>query len=118
MIRLYGINNCGTCRQARRWLTSAGMDFKWHDLDRHGIRPETVTNWLANIELDTLLNKQSKAWRGLGDVDRASVLESPAYWMAARVRLIKRPILDAGRDLLAGFNETHYNSLLTHNPNS
>lgn len=116
MIWLYGINNCGTCRQARRWLESAGVDFEWHDLVRHGIRPETVANWLDKVGLDTLLNKQSKAWRELGEADRASVMASPAEWMAARVRLIKRPVLHTGLNVLSGFQQAKYSALLDYDP--
>ncbi|WP_111746377.1 Spx/MgsR family RNA polymerase-binding regulatory protein [Salinisphaera orenii] len=111
MIRLYGIGNCDTCRKARRWLSSAGIDFEWQDFDRHSVEVETVARWLDTAGLETLLNKQSKAWRELTDDQRAAVTASPASAMAQQVRLIKRPVLETSNAVIAGFSTARYAAL-------
>jgi Spx/MgsR family transcriptional regulator len=112
MITLYGIKNCDTVRKARNWLDQHSIEYSFHDLREDGIEPATVRAWLAELGWETVVNRRSTSWKALDPARRermdaddalAAILESPT--------LVKRPLLDTGHELHAGFSPAAYQSL-------
>ena len=104
MITVYGIKNCDTCRKALKWLDSEGIEHKFHDFRKDGLDQPTVSNWIDEIGIDTLLNRRGTTWRKLPDTDQASVeTGNAATLLTENPTLIKRPIFDLGTKRLVGF---------------
>lgn len=104
MITVYGIKNCDTCRKALKWLDSEGIEHKFHDFRRDGLDQNTVSNWINEIGIDTLLSRRGTTWRKLPDTDQASVeTGNAATLLTENPTLIKRPVFDLGTKRVVGF---------------
>ena len=109
MVTLYGIKNCDTVKKARNWLDLQGIDYKFHDFREDGLDSTAVSDWLQELGWETLINKRSTTWKGLSPEQRetmdaklalAVIMEQPT--------LIKRPLLDTGKERHTGFGVASY----------
>ena len=104
MFKLYGIDNCDTCRKARKWLIKNKINFQYHDLQRQGINTKTIHKWIKQVGYETLLNRRSTTWRNLPenikkDIDAISVVNL----IVASPTILKRPILERQKIITFGF---------------
>ncbi|MGA0805970.1 MAG: ArsC family reductase [Pseudohongiellaceae bacterium] len=110
---LYGIPNCDSVKKARRWLEAQGIPYVFHDYRKSGIDASTLLGWSERLGYGVLLNTRGTTWRKLGDADRADVDAAKAIALMLREpSLIKRPVLARDRQLLVGFDEASWQSLL------
>jgi Spx/MgsR family transcriptional regulator len=111
MVTLYGIPNCDSIKKARKWLEQQGIDYRFHDYRKDGLKREQLENWCAELGWQALLNKRGTTWRQLPEEIKVSVDEAKAIeLMLAQPAMIKRPLLDLGDDRKLGFNEADYSS--------
>ena len=111
IITVYGISNCDTVKKARKWLDTHDVGYEFHDYKKMGIDKATLSQWCKNLGWETLLNKRGTTWRKLPDADREGVTQASAIQlMLNNTSLIKRPVIDNGTTLLAGFDEEQYTS--------
>ena len=112
MTTLYGIKNCDTVKKARDWLDKKNIVYQFHDFRVDGIDEIQIKNWIAEIGLETLVNRRSTTWKELDDATKnnfseknatAIILENPT--------LIKRPLLDTGKRKHVGFKDTDYTQI-------
>jgi arsenate reductase len=112
MITLYGIKNCDTVKKARIWLDTHKVSYRFHDFRADGLDASQVKKWIAEIGLETLVNKRSTTWKELNDSIKdnfdadtavAVIVENPT--------LIKRPLLDTGKQQHLGFKDTEYSKI-------
>jgi arsenate reductase len=87
-VKLYGLKNCDTCRKA---LKSLG-DVEFVDVRGAGVPAAVMARAWAQFG-ETLLNRRSTTWRGLGEDERAG---DPLALLAAHPALMKRPLIEAG----------------------
>lgn len=114
MNTLYGINNCDSCRKARKALDAQGIDYRYHDLRDDGLDRERLTRFLAMDDLATLLNTRSTTWRGLDAAEQQAArsdAEHASALILAQPTLLKRPLLDTGERLLVGLPRDGYAGL-------
>ncbi len=104
MTTLYGIRNCDTVKRARRRLEESGIDHHFHDFRKDGLDAASVRRWLDQVGRDKLINRRGTTWRKLSaeqqqiaddDQALALLLDQPS--------LIKRPVIEHGRELRVGF---------------
>ncbi len=111
-ITLYGIKNCDTVKKARRWLDDQALSYQFHDLRTDGLTAEQVKGWLDELGMD-LINKRSTSWKALDETTRAQLTaDNAAPVILDHPTLIKRPLLDTGRERRVGFKADDYASLL------
>jgi Spx/MgsR family transcriptional regulator len=113
MITLYGLKTCDTCRKARQWLATAGIDYAWIDVRADGITRERLEAWQDALGAAALLNKRSKTWRDFDASQREATAADPIPVLLQNPTLIKRPILETGHETLAGFSLARYETALT-----
>lgn len=110
---LYGIKTCDTCRKARRWLDSQGLDHRYHDLRSDGIDAGRLGGWIERLGLEVVLNRRGTTWRTLapgisGELNPAAarnlILSHPA--------LLKRPIVECGDRMIVGFGPREREAIL------
>ena len=109
-ITIYGIKNCDTMKKARAWLDKAGVAYDFHDYKTAGIDRARLEKWEKKVGWETLLNRAGMTFRKLPDKDKqVSDAKRAIALMLAQPSLIKRPVLDLGRDrLLVGFKPETY----------
>ncbi|OAI14782.1 arsenate reductase [Methylomonas koyamae] len=108
---LYGIKNCDTVKKARALLDSRRIEYRFHDYRSDGLEPALLQKFVDALGVDAVLNQRSTSWRQLGDEQKRDLTPDKAVQLMLAVpTLIKRPILDDGRQLLVGFNPEQYPS--------
>jgi Spx/MgsR family transcriptional regulator len=109
-ITIYGIKNCDTMKKARAWLDKRGVDYAFHDYKTAGIERERLEKWTKKVGWEALLNRAGTTFKKLPEKDKDGVTEQKAIaLMLAQPSMIKRPVLDLGRDrLLVGFKPEAY----------
>ncbi len=113
-IVVHGIPNCDTVKKARVWLKSHGVEFAFHDYKKAGIDAATLRDWLAQVPLDTLLNRRGTTWRALPDELKASAAEPDGAiaLMIDKPSVIKRPVVVVdGKVKAVGFVAHEYATL-------
>ena len=105
MVTLYGIPNCDTVKRARAWLGERGVAYTFHDYKKAGVDPARLAAWIDRLGWETLLNRRGTTFRALPEADRQQLdAAKAARLMIAQPSLIKRPVVEAGGDLLVGFD--------------
>jgi arsenate reductase len=109
-ITIYGIKNCDTMKKARAWLDKHGVAYGFHDYKTAGIERERLEKWAGKVGWETLLNRAGTTFKKLSDKDKDGIDEAKAIkLMLANPSMIKRPVLDLGRDkLVVGFKPELY----------
>ncbi len=112
-ITVYGIKNCDTCRKAWQWLDAQGYDYRFHDLRRDGVPEDRLEQWIERLGWETVINKRGTTWRKLPENVRAHMDAEHAHAQAVEEpALIKRPLLDTGAEIVAGFDTDQWQSML------
>ena len=113
MIKIYGIKNCDTMKKAIAWLDAHDITYEFVDYKKTGVTETHLPDWNCRAGWKTLLNTRGLMWKKLSDAERAEVDETKALaLMATYPVLIKRPVLDTGKQLLIGFAPATYESEL------
>lgn len=113
-MKLYGIPNCNTVKKARDWLDTQGIAYDFHDFKKHGLDAQTAENWLTQHPWEKLVNRAGMTWRNLTEVEKSAVTDnaSAVNLMLNKTSVIKRPILEDGKQVLAlGFDESTYQQI-------
>lgn len=106
---LYGIPNCDTVKKARKWLEAQGIAYVFHDLRQDGVEAVRLDHWTRALGWERLLNRRSTTWRQLPETAKLDLDDTKAQvLMLAQPTLIKRPVLEHGETVLAGFSEPAY----------
>ena len=106
MIKVFGLKNCDTCRNALKWLKDSGFIHEFYDIRDNSIDADAVSRWIFAVGWDALLNTRSTTWRGLPDEKKANVDEDAAMkLMLENPTLIKRPVFEAGDQVIVGFKD-------------
>jgi arsenate reductase len=112
MITIYGIKNCDTMKKARAWLEERGIAYSFHDYKVSGIEKSRLEQWAKRLSWESLLNRAGTTFRKLPEAEKSHLTESKAIaLMLAQPSMIKRPVLEAGGELLAGFRPEQYEKL-------
>lgn len=110
---IYGIINCDTIRKARAWLNDAGIAHHFHDYRVEGVDPAKLRAWVALHGWEKLLNRAGTTFRALPPEAKEGLDEGRAIdLMLANPTLIKRPVLEAGEQVLVGFKADEYRDRL------
>ena len=95
MTTLYGLDNCDTCRKARKWLDRFGVVHAFVDYRAQPQAPVTIANWKEQAGgWDALVNKSSTTWRTLAPQRKTP--GSDAEWtllLREYPQLIRRPVV-------------------------
>jgi arsenate reductase len=106
---IYGIPNCDTMKKARTWLDGQGIAYRFHDYRTDGIDRAHVEAWVKALGWEKVLNKASTTFKELPDGKKAGLDAKKAVGlMLANPTMIKRPMLDLGGRLIAGFKPDIY----------
>lgn len=112
---MYGLNNCDTCKKARKWLDQQQIGYAWLDLRQSPPSATQLQQWQQSAgSWEALINRSSTTWRTLSDAQKASASTAEALSLLQEFpALLKRPLLmdEKGR-LLQGFKPDVYSQWL------
>jgi arsenate reductase len=106
---MYGIKNCETVKKARTWLDEHDVSYDFYDYKAEGAPREQLERWVKEFGWEAVLNRAGTTFRKLPDADKEGLNEAKAIeLMLAQPSMIKRPMLDRGRDLILGYKLDMY----------
>ncbi len=109
MSTLYGIKNCDTMKKARTWLDEHQVSYTFHDYKAAGIDHAHLEKWCKQLGWEVVLNRAGTTFKKLPDADKSNLTEARAIQlMLAQPSMIKRPVLEYGKQLLIGFKPDDY----------
>jgi arsenate reductase (glutaredoxin) len=112
MTTVYGIKNCDTVKKARKWLDDHGVTYRFHDFRGDGLDAKQLDAWIGAAGWETLLNRRGTTWRKLPDAEREGIdAKRAAALMLEHPTLIKRPVIEHGKQVLVGFDPKAYAEL-------
>ncbi len=115
-ITLYGIRNCDTVKKARAWLDDRKIEYVFHDYKIAGIDAGRLQRWCRDLGWETVLNRAGTTFRKLPETERQDLDADKAIaLMLAQPSMIKRPVLELGKQRLVGFKPELYERALRAN---
>jgi arsenate reductase (glutaredoxin) len=116
-MKLYGIPNCSTVKNARDWLSQQNIEVEFHDFKKQGLDAKTAKRWLQQADWSMLINRSGLTWRKLPEQRKQLVQDAPSALelMLEKTSVIKRPLLEKDDKLLhIGFDESSYSTIFNH----
>jgi arsenate reductase len=104
MLTVYGIRQCDTCRKALKWLSTQGVEHRFHDFRSDGLDADLLQGWLNSPFAGKLVNRRSTSWRQLSDEQRQFEGEEQRRLLLEFPTLIKRPVFVMDDIVAVGFN--------------
>ncbi len=113
-ITFFTYPSCTSCRKAKAWLTENGVAY----VERHLFKnPPSAEELLEIIKMtsngvDELLSTRSQKFKNLDiDIEDLTVRELLEF-LSEEPRLLKRPILTDGENVIIGYNQSAMKNLL------
>ncbi len=108
-IQLYGISNCDTVRKAIKYLDVNDIRYQFIDYRKNPISLEKLQTIVSIVGWENLINRRSTTYRSLSEKQKKNinydlVLNYPT--------LIKRPVLITEDEVLVGFSEKKYATII------
>jgi arsenate reductase len=112
-VTIYGIKSCDTMKKARAWLDAHDVAYAFHDYKVAGLERARLERWVKDIGWESLINRSGTTFRKLPERDRDGLTERRAIaLMLEQPSMIKRPVLEAGGELIVGFKPEIYQKAL------
>ena len=113
-VTIYGIKNCDKVRQALAWFTKQGIEYRLHDYKSAGVDKKHLRAWCQLHGWEQILNRRSTTWRTLpADSKEDLSLHSAIALMQDHPTLIKRPIVEWGKNVIIGFSANQFSTLVS-----
>jgi arsenate reductase len=111
-LKIYQYPKCSTCRKAMKWLDEKKIPYEAKDLVAKPPSAAVLRDLFqrSGLPVTKLFNTSGESYRKgnfkqkLADMSDAEALSA----LAKDGKLIKRPIVDTGKDVLIGFDEKTY----------
>lgn len=115
VLTVYGLTQCDTVKRARQWLQAQSVDFQFVDFKKTPPSAAQISAWAEAVGWEALLNKRGATWRKLDAATQARVVDatSAVAVLAQHPSAIKRPVVEAGGQLLVGFDEAAWRAALS-----
>lgn len=104
-LKVYGIPNCNTMKNAFDFLTEQGIAYEFHNYKKSGIEDAQMRAFIKALGMETVLNKQGATFKQLSPEEKASLQDhtQAMAFLKEKTSAIKRPIFELNGRYLAGF---------------
>ena len=107
---------CTTCKKAKAWLDSKGLDFEVRDIKEDNPTYEELREWhsLSGLPLKRFFNTSGLLYKSMELKDKLPDMteEEQLRLLSTDGMLVKRPILIDGGRVLTGFREKEWEEVL------
>lgn len=110
---------CSTCRKAKKYLESHGVQLKSRHIVTETPTVEELKEWYtkSQLPLNKFFNTSGNVYKELHLKDKLPTMsdEEKLNLLASNGMLIKRPIVVSDTQILVGFSEENYGKLCSEN---
>ena len=118
MIKVYGIQNCDSCKKTQKWFFNESININFHDYRLDGINKEILMYFNSFCDLINILNKRSTSWRLLPKNIRDNINATNIIELLIKTpTLIKRPVIIHEKNFFIGFQEEELKKIFTQTNN-
>lgn len=107
---------CTTCQKAKKWLDSHGLTYTDRHIKNEKPTYEELKAWYtaSGLPLKKFFNTSGLLYKSLGLKDKLPTMteEEQLQLLASDGMLVKRPIVVTDSNVLVGFKEAQWESLL------
>jgi arsenate reductase (glutaredoxin) len=109
-MEFYGYKKCSTCRDAHKFLAGHGLEVEFQDFVDQPPSSETLKTWIAKrgAGVAPFVNAKGTRYRELGLKDKHLTDEEWIQMMSEDGKLLKRPVLIAGNEIIVGYDKPAY----------
>jgi len=107
-VRIYGLSTCPDCQKARKALEAAGRDVTFRDVRAEPLDEVELAELIVEFG-DRLVDRTTNDYRALNDWLKNSEAEAQ---IAARPKVMARPVIRDGDAFYLGWDETVQKALL------
>jgi arsenate reductase len=112
-IRFFWKSTCTTCRDARGFLRQdLGVELEERDYGKNLLSADELKDLFANRDPRDFLNPRSPAYKAMGLAGKSLTPEQALALMKKEPNLIKRPLVVAGEEMIAGFDRERLRAAL------
>jgi len=108
----YGYPKCGTCRKAKKWLETAGVEFEDVNIVENPPSKEELQQMIDNsgLEIKKFFNVSGMKYRELNLKDKLPGMtdDEKVELLATDGMLMKRPLVTNGSKVTVGFKEEEF----------
>lgn len=106
---IYGLETCSTCQKAQKALEAEGIKTTFRDIRAEPLNDAELAEFIAEFG-DNLVDRTTNDYRSLNDWLKASEADAQ---IAAKPKVMARPVIRNGDALYLGWDDTVQNALLT-----
>ena len=100
-------------KKAFAWLEGKGIEYQFHDYKKVGAPADRVKAWIKQAGRERVLNTKGKTFRDLPAARQQGLDDArAAALMVEFPSAIKRPVIEAGKTVLVGFDAEDYAVML------
>ena len=107
---------CTTCQRAKKWLDDHGFVYEARDIKEENPSEAELKEWYAksNLPLRRFFNTSGLLYKGMGLKEKLPEMseEEQISLLAEYGMLVKRPVLVTDHQVLLGFKEAKWDSVL------
>lgn len=111
-----GYAGCSTCKKAQKWLREHQVAFDDRAIVDSPPTVDELKKWIAasGLPIQKWLNTSGLSYRALGKEKIQAASEATLLaWLSKDGKLVKRPVLVHGSQVLVGFDEAKYRALFS-----
>jgi len=92
-------------KKAFAWLEGNGIEYELHDYKKSGVPPEKAEAWIRQAGWEALVNTKGPTFRQLPPARQQGLNAARAQALMVEFpSLVRRPVIEAGGELLIGFD--------------
>jgi len=100
-------------KKAFAWLEGKGIAYRLHDYRKEGAPPNKVKAWVKELGWEQLVNTRGPTFRQLPPARQQGLDAAKAAALMTEVpTVIRRPVIEGGKQLVVGFDPARYEELL------
>ncbi len=107
---------CSTCKKAKKWLDESGIEYIDRNIADENPTYDELKLWIENsgLPIKKFFNTSGNVYKSMNLKDKLSTMtdEEQIRLLSSDGMLVKRPIIISKDNILVGFKEDEWKSLL------
>jgi len=100
-------------KKAFAWLEGNRVTYTFHDYKKNGAPLDRIKGWVAQVGWESLVNTRGSTYRQLPRERQQGLTSAKAAALMHEVpSVIKRPVIEGGKELLIGLDPERYRAVL------